>query len=209
MMMISHRFIPAACVLVAAALVPTIIHSYSAEVHDDGLTTAAIPTVLAGFASMPSERAATWGKRRFDSDDWTERVYSAANGDRFRLTVVRSLDPKSVYHHPELAVAYRTGFVGEEIRRFEARPDVPVHVLKPGSGVRAAAMYVLHYDTRFVDNPITFQIRAAGELLFSRRRPMTLFFLFNEGPRAGGDAGEPAGATLLFEAIEAFLNQRN
>jgi hypothetical protein len=208
-MMVSHRFIPAACVLVAAALVPTIIHSYSADVHDDGLSTAAIPTLLAGFDSAPSERAATWGKRRFDSDDWIERVYRGANGERFRLTVVRSLDPKSVYHHPELAVAYRTGFVGEEIRRFEARPDLPVHVLKPAPGVRAAAMYVLHYDTRFVDNPIAFQIRAAGELLFSRRRPMTLFFVFNESPQSGGDAKEPAGAMLLLEAIEAFLNQPN
>ena len=206
-MTISHRFIPAACVLLAAALVPTIIHSYSAEVHDDGLTSAAIPTILAGFASVPSERAAAWGKRRFDSDDWTERVYSGANGDRFRLTVVRSLDPKSVYHHPELAVAYRTGFVGEEIRRFEARSDVPVHVLKPAPGVSAEAMYVLHYDTRFVDNPITFQIRAAGELLFSRRRPMTLFFLFNDSPQPGRDAEVSAGATLLLAAIEAFVNQ--
>lgn len=208
-MMVSHRFIPAACVLVAAALVPTIIHSYSADVHDDGLSTAAIPTLLAGFDSVPSERAATWGKRRFDSDDWIERVYRGANGETYRLTVVRSLDPKSVYHHPELAVAYRTGFVGEEIRRFEARPDIPVHVLKPAPGVRAGAMYVLHYHTRFVDNPIAFQIRAAGELLFSRRRPMTLFFVFNESPQPGGGAKESAGAMLLLEAIEAFLNQPN
>ncbi len=206
-MTISHRFVPAACVLIAAALVPTIIHSYSAGAHDDGLKAAAIPPVLAGFDSVPSDRAATWGKRRFDSDDWTERVYRTTSGEELKLTVVRSFDPKSVYHHPELAVAYRTSFGGEEVRRFDARPDVPVHVLKPGAGVRASAMYVLHYDTRFVDNPIAFQIRAAGELLFSKRRPMTLFFLLNESRRSDEQSRGSAEAALMFAAIDAFLDQ--
>jgi hypothetical protein len=203
--MISHRFIPVVCLLLAAALVPTIIHSYSGAAHDDRRTTAAIPAVLVGHDSAPSDRAATWGKRRFDSDDWTERMYRDVAGQEFRLTVVRSYDPKSVYHHPELAVAYRTSFVGEEVIRMAERPEIPVHVLKPGPGVGASAMYVLHYDTRFVDNPIAFQIRAAGELLFSKRRPMTLFFLFNESARADGGRSTEAG--LMFAAIDAFLNQ--
>jgi hypothetical protein len=202
--MISHRFIPAVCLLLAAALVPTIIHSYSGAAHDDRRTTAAIPAGLVGHDSVPSERAATWGKRRFDSDDWTERVYSAVGGQKVRLTVVRSYDPKSVYHHPELAVAYRTSFVGEDVIRMDERPEIPVHVLKPGPGVDARAMYVLHYDTRFVDNPIAFQIRAAGELLFSKRRPMTLFFVFNENARA---VDRQAESELMFAAIDAFLNQ--
>jgi hypothetical protein len=204
---ISHRFLPVVCLLLAAAIVPTIIHSYSGATHDDRRTTAAIPAVLVGHDSVPSERAATWGKRRFDSDDWTERVYSGASGQKLRLTVVRSLDPKSVYHHPELAVAYRTSFVGEDVIRMSERPEVPVHVLKPGPGVDASAMYVLHYDTRFVDNPIAFQIRAAGELLFSKRRPMTLFFLLNESASAGDAGRASAEAGFLFAAIDAFLNQ--
>ena len=206
-MKISHRFIPVVCLLVAAALVPTMIHSYSGTELDDRRTTTAIPTVLGGYDSLPSERAATWGKRRFDSDDWMERVYRTAAGEEIRLTVVRSYDPKSVYHHPELAVAYRTSFVGEDVRRLDARPEIPLHVLKPGPGVRARAMYVLHYDTRFVDNPIAFQIRAAGELLFSRRRPMTLFFLFNETPRADEPVEGSPDAALMVEAIDAFLSQ--
>jgi hypothetical protein len=206
-MNISHRYIPVACLLVAAALVPTIIHSYSGADLDDRRTTAAIPPVLGGYDSRPSDRAATWGKRRFDSDDWTERIYRTAAGEEIRLTVVRSYDPKSVYHHPELAVAYRTSFVGEEVRRLDARPEVPVHVLTPGPGVMARAMYVLHYDTRFVDNPIAFQIRAAGELLFSGRRPMTLFFLFNESPRSADRIEGSPDAAVMFEAIDAFLKQ--
>jgi hypothetical protein len=121
--------------------------------------------------------------------------------------VVRSYDPKSVYHHPELAVAYRTSFVGEDVIVMDERPEVPVHVLKPGPGVGASAMYVLHYDTRFIDNPIAFQIRAAGELLFSKRRPMTLFFLLNENAGTDDAGGASAEAEFLFAAIDAFLNQ--
>jgi hypothetical protein len=206
-MTVSYRFFPAVCLLLAGALVPTIIHSYSGAAFDDRRTTAAIPSVLAGFDSAPSGRDETWGKRRFDSDDWTEREYRNIGGEKLRLTVVRSYDPKSVYHHPELAVAYRTSFVGEEVRRFEPRPDIPVHVLKPGPGVGASAMYVLHYDTRFVDNPIAFQIRAAGELLFSKRRPMTLFFLFDEQANADARVQDATQAGLLFAAIDGFLNQ--
>jgi hypothetical protein len=206
-MTVSYRFLPAVCLLLAGALVPTIIHSYSGAAFDDRRTTAAIPSVLAGFDSAPSDRDETWGKRRFDSDDWTEREYRNIGGEKLRLTVVRSYDPKSVYHHPELAVAYRTSFVGEEVRRFEPRPDIPVHVLKPGPGVGASAMYVLHYDTRFVDNPIAFQIRAAGELLFSKRRPMTLFFLFDEQANADVRVQDATQAGLMFAAIDGFLNQ--
>ena len=90
--MISHRFVPVVCLLLAAALVPTIIHSYSGAAHDDRRTTAAIPAVLVGHDSVPSDRAATWGKRRFDSDDWTERVYSNVAGQKLRFSVALTLD---------------------------------------------------------------------------------------------------------------------
>src|SRR5688572_467043 len=132
--MISSRFMPVACALIAIALVPTLIHSYAGAVEVDGRTTAGIPAFLAGFTSTDAGRNATWGKRRFDSDDWSERTYR--NGvDAVRLTVVRSYDSKSLYHHPELAVAYPTSFPEEETRRFTVRPEIPVHVLTPGEGV--------------------------------------------------------------------------
>jgi hypothetical protein len=204
--MISLRYVPVTCVLLALSLVPTIIHSYSTGSVDDGRRTADLPGILAGMTSTPSERNAGWGKRRFDSDDWTERDYRAQTGATVRLTVVRSDDAKTLYHHPELAVAYGTSFVGEDVERFPQRPEVPVHVLKPGPGVTARAMYVLHYDTRFIDAPIPFQVRTAGELLFSRRKPMTLFFALDKQPRESTVA-QSSSATLLFAAVDAFLNK--
>lgn len=191
--------------MLALALVPTIIHSYSNAADDDGRRTAAIPAELAGYTSRPSDRHATWGQRRFDSHDWVEREYrDGARAHQVKLTVVRSYDAKSVYHHPELAVAYGVSFVGEQIMRLPQRPDVPLHVLKPSPGVSASAAYVLHYDTRFVENPIAFQIRTAGELLVGRRKPMTLFFA--QSPNAAGEQWDQApAAAVLLAAVDAFL----
>ena len=201
--MISLRFVPVTCVLLALAVVPTIIHSYSSGPVDDGWRASQVPGVLAGMPSAPSSRNAGWGKRRFDSDDWIEREYRGASGGHLTLTIVRTHDAKAVYHHPELAVAYGTAFVGEDVVRFPQREDVPVHVLTPGPGVTAAGLYVLHYDSRFIEDPIPFQIRTAGELLFSRRRPMTLFFVLDKTMRERA-INESSALTLLLAAVDAF-----
>jgi hypothetical protein len=198
--MISSRFVPAICALFALALVPTLLHSYSDTVVDDGRSVTAIDERLGSLVSVPSDRNPTWGKRRFDSDEWIERIYSGGDvKGHLRLTVVRTFDAKSVYHHPELAVAYGTSFTGSEIRHFPERPEIPVHVLRSAQGVPSAAMYVLHYDDRYVANPIAFQLRLAGELLVSRRKPMTLFFIVDE---RGSNVA--ARTQLLFTALDSF-----
>ena len=203
--MISFRYVPAIAALLVLPLVPTIIHSYGTDgAPADGRSAAAISPFLGGYTSVPTGRNATWAMRRFASDDWMAREYvDPSTGEAVSLTVVRTLDAKSVYHHPELAIEDEVSFVGEETRRFPERPDVPVHVLQPGPGVRGAALYALHYDDGFVENPIAFQIRAAGELLFSRRQPMTLFFVF--GASVPESSSSPAMLRVLFAAIDNFL----
>ena len=206
--MICRRYVPAACVLVALALVPTLIHSYSDERVADGRSAASLPSILDGRTSTPTNRSATWGKRRFDSDDWVERVYSKpGRRDDLRLTVVRSYDAKALYHHPELAVTYGTSFAGEETLRLETRPDIPLHFLKPDVAGRARAVYALHYEDAFIEDPIVFQLKNAGELLFRRRQPLTLFFVTD----AEADAAEPIdqwpAVPLLMSAIDAFLGR--
>jgi hypothetical protein len=204
--MISSRFMPLTCLIVGLALVPTLIHSYVGATVADGLATADIPESLSGFTARPSDRDATWGKRRFDSDDWIERRYTSS-GDEVVLTVVRSYDLKKLYHHPELAVAYGTPFVEHDTVRFARNPSIPVHVLRTGRGSSALAVYVLHYDGRFVENPISFQIRTAGELLFTGRKPMTLFFARDPAIVEGADPQGTAAAALLFSAIDRFIAQ--
>ena len=125
--MISTRFLPIVCGLVAVTLVPTLIHSYADSSIRDGRTTASDPDGACRLRWCASGRNATWGQRRFESDDWTQRVYRSG-GDEVKLTVVRSDDAKALYHHPELAVTEST-LAGTERRRFAQRPDVPVYVL--------------------------------------------------------------------------------
>lgn len=201
--MISPRFAPAVCILAGLALIPTLIHSYAGVRVDDGRSTAAIPATLAGFTSTPSGRNASWGRRRFDSDDWTERRYHAGAAD-VTLTVVRSDDLKALYHHPELAVAYREDLPHYTTRRFAANPDIPVHVLQSDPAGRAVALYVLRYGNRYVEHPIRFQMRTALELLLSGRQPMTLFFAQQERVREGADPETLPLAAVLFAAIEHF-----
>lgn len=202
--MIATRYLPVICVVVGVALVPTLIHSYSSSGAAPALPLSeAIPSSLASYRATPTDRHPRWGQRRFETDDWFERNYAAEGGGTVRLTVVRTYDAKTVYHHPELAVAYGTSFVGEEIVYPAERPDMPVHVLKPAAGVASTARYVLHYDGRFVENPLIFQIRAAVEMLFSRRKPMTLLFAYEAAPTTTS-SGSTAAQNVLLAAVEAL-----
>jgi hypothetical protein len=201
---ISSRFVPAVCVLVAVALIPTYIHSYAASTVQDGRTTASIPGSLAQYQGTTSGRNATWGKRRFDSNDWTERIYRSS-GDEVKLSVIRSFDPKTLYHHPELAVSYGPSWVNTEVRRLARRPDIPVHVLYTDVSDRTLGLYALHYGDAFVSDPIRFQFRTAAELLFSGRRAMTLFFLTDENVAPGIDIDNLPSIELFFDAIEHFV----
>jgi hypothetical protein len=202
--MMSSRYAPAVCVALVVALIPTIIHSYAGMVVTDGLTASAVPPVLGAYASTPTDRSADWGERRFDSHDWFERRYRSATDDVV-LTVIRSYDLKALYHHPELAVAYHfASFSTARVATLTQYPDMPVHVLSNGD-TGPIGLYVLHYDGRFIADPIRFQIRAAGELLFTGRRAMTLFFVRDESVPTGADPLDLPAAELLVSAVRQFV----
>ena len=201
--MISTRYAPAVCALIALALVPTIIHSYTHTVAKDGLVTAAIPLSLNGAPSSPTEHDAAWGQRRFDSFDWTERRYRLADGDVL-LTVLRSYDLKKLYHHPELDIAYGTGYLHYDVERLDTKRDLPLHVLRDSDGT-STAVYVLHYGEGFVENPIAFQVRAAGQLLFSPRQAMTLLFARDLQSTKDKPLARYPSTRVLLSAIDAFL----
>ena len=206
--MMAGRYLPILSALLAAALVPTVIHSYAGMKVDDGRTAARIPSALAGFTSAPTDRRDDWGKRRFESDDWFERKYVSGR-DEVVLTVVRSYDMKRLYHHPELAVAYGTPFTDHETVRFPERPDIPIHVLRTELVERqAVGLYALHYGNRFIDAPIWFQLRTAGELLVSGRRPMTLFFANDLSVPEEANVAKLPSRSLLLAAIETFTSGR-
>jgi len=201
--MLSSRYAPAVVVALLVSLVPTIIHSYVGLVVTDGRATSAIPTTLLAYTSAPTKRPANWGASHFDSQDWFERQY-VSGSDSVVLTVVRSYDLKALYHHPELAVAYRFANFDRHTTQAPAdRPDMPVHILTSNES-SAVGLYVLHYDGRFIAEPIRFQLRTAGELLFTGRKAMTLFFVRDDSAAEGVTPLELPAARLLFEAVDRF-----
>jgi hypothetical protein len=203
---ISTRFAPAVIVLVALALVPTVIHSYVGRLASDDFRTTAIPARLEDEIGTATNRRPQWGMVQFGAVDWIERSY----GTRHDLTlfVGRSFDAKRLYHHPELAVAYGDSYRPATVVRFPARPDVPVHVLRHETDSTRASMYALLYDGQFVENPIRFQLENSLELLFSSRRPMTLFFVRDMGRGVSNSIERSDAARLLLAAISNFESQR-
>jgi hypothetical protein len=205
--MISTRYAPAVIVLLTAALIPTVIHSYVDRPHDDGLSTIAIPAALAGEIGVPSGRDAQWGQRWLDTFDWFERRYGGRQDTR--LFVGRSYDAKRLYHHPELVIAYGQNFGTRSVQRLAARPDVPVHVLRGrDSNATALALYALRYDDRYIDNPVLFQLRTSLQLLVTKRKPMTIFFVRQQLPSTDAPIEGSLAEQLLFEALAAFEGQQ-
>ena len=205
--MVSTRYAPIVCLLLAAALVPTVIHSYASIREDDGRLTTSVPATLQGFVSTPSSRDQGWGGRRFDSHDWNERRYtSGSNG--VLLTIVRSYDLKKLYHHPELDIAYGTAFTSQQVVRLSDRPDMPIHVLRGTGDTAVSGAYVLEYEGGFIADPVRFQLRAVGEMLFRGRRPMTVFFARDLESHEPTQPAETLPSVMLARAAaDAFAKQ--
>ena len=203
--MISTRFLAPISLLLAVAAIPTVIHSYRDSNVHDGRTARAIPLTLAGEAGVPTKRRPGWAEDRFSATDWTERRYGTPE---VKLFVGRSFDPKRLYHHPELAVDYGPSYRDGGIVRLSARPDVPFHTLiSSGDNRGRVAIYALHADHGYIEDPIRFQLRSAFQMLFSGRTPMTLFFAAQDLPPERPVETSRA-ATLLLAAIAAFEAQR-
>ena len=200
--MVSTRFAPAVAALLMLALVPTVLHSYMKGAIDDGRAVAGIPTYLAGMQGVSSDRRAEWMRTQFESTDFIDRRYA----QDLTLVVVRSLNAKTLYHHPELALAYGDSYSARQVVRFPQRADVPVHVLVGDNNQRLVSMYVMSYDDRFVEDPIKFQFQTALKLLVSRRRPMTLFYVKDRAAQ-GQIAESSRAASLLLAAVDTFKGQ--
>jgi hypothetical protein len=204
--MISARYAVHTIVLLGLALVPTTIHTYRGVIGTDGLTTRAIPAVLAGMESTATARKAAWVKNTLDSDDWVERVYRVGPEDVV-LFAGRSYDAKRLYHHPELALLRGVETSPNGVARAADRPDVPLHVLRTAKdNRRGIAVYALLYDRRFVESPVLFQLRTSAELLVTGRKPMTLFMARDLAGNPAKIDAAPATRVLL-AAIASFESQ--
>lgn len=199
--MIATTYTRSVIVLLCLAGLPTLRQVTVGAELDDGLRAVAVPMRLAGVDGAPTTRQPSWVERRFASTDFIERTYGTT-----RLFVVRSFDFTSLYHHPELAVTYRTGAVYDGVKVLgEGQSRVPVHFVRPSSGARGFGGYVLLYGRqRLVERPYWFHVALTGELLLRRRAPMTLFFVYDDSAPPDATAEDAACIPLLLEAVRAF-----
>lgn len=195
--MISTRLAPAAAFLLLLALLPTVLHSYRGVFHDDGIRPAQVPAVLDGLPSTPEARRGNWGQRHFGTEEWFDRWYGA--GHRLRLTVVRTYDPKTVFHHPELAISYPQAMLGPA-EQAHLPAGEPVRVLRGTDQSRDLVAYVLIVDGQAIADPYIEQARLALRMLVGGRRPMTLVYAQDRDPPAVPLAQQPA-VTLLASAL--------
>ena len=195
--MISTRWAPATLLVLALALVPTVLHTYRGVFYDDGIRPKQVPAVLDGLPSQPEPRRDTWGQRRFGTDEWIDRWYGTSQ--RLRLTVVRTYDAKAVYHHPELAISYPEALLGPA--SLERLPGgEPVFVLRGMDQSRDLVAYALVADGRVIENPYLAQLQLALRMLVGGRRPMTLVYVQDRNPPALPFERQPAIA-LLTQAL--------
>jgi len=204
--MISSRYALPAAMLLAAVLIPTVIHNYIGAKADDGLMTSVIPGAMVEFTSTAGTRPSSWGQATFDSDDWLEREYRHPDGRAIRLFIARSYDAKKVYHHPELAIVHGVDLESEGSIRLPEHGDIPLHILRGRTG-NGLAIYALLYRDTFVENPVLFQLQTSLELLAGARRQMTLFFVYDGKATAATPLERSTAAELLYAAIDAFKSQ--
>jgi hypothetical protein len=195
---IAPRYLPATAVLLAFALAPTILHSYVGMKASDGKTSAIIPRNLHGMEGIDTGRSARWVNDQYQAADFIERRY----GSDVTLFVARSYDPKRLYHHPEIGVAYGRRFEPAYVAHVSTtRGPIPVHMLIGEDGL---ACYALLYDDEFVESPFRFEAAHIFTTLIGPAREMTLFFA---GGSAAAKPTESAAVGILVAAIESFVSQ--
>ncbi len=203
--MISRRYLGPLVVLLAIALVPTVIHQYLGLDEDDGRHLSAVPERLAGLAGRPTDRRKAYGRAVFGAYEWFEREY-LGGGRQVRLFAARGFDQKRLYHHPEIALSRGVDLAPPQLVTLPGDPPLQVHLMWEKDG-RGLAAYVLLYGDRSIADPVANQLRHAVWQLFHPRRPMTLFYVSDaHQPRRAGFENSLA-AKVLREAVNAFLDQ--
>ena len=201
--MISPRFLLPTGLLLALALVPTVIHHYVATTSHDGLTAGAVNGPFSNYTVESTDRREKWVAQTFASKDWLENRYTGATGEQVLLFVARSYDLKRLYHHPEIGLLRGVDLEREALVSAASMPNIPVHFMRERDGTGAAA-YVMLYDGEFVANPITMQLKSSLEMLFSASKPLTLFFVYDRNLQGKAEFDTSPAAHVLAEAVNRF-----
>lgn len=193
-------------VLLALTLLPVVVHSYFGFRTDD----CAHPDVILGgcyAASADDGRRAAWMKETLDAESWCEgTIPTDLPGVNLDVRIVRSYDPKKLYHNPELAFMRGYSVKSKGIDLMEAGLEkIPIHRLHfdPDRGSVFGA-YLMVYNSKPVANPYTSQVLSFLPQLLSGSRPMTLYFVSGAAAPGALEPIKRAGIQWLVQSWQRY-----
>jgi len=194
---VSRRYVPHLLVVMAPTLMAVLVHSYKGLSVDDCRQ----PLVLFLNDDHTAARAArdAWMRETFHATEWAEGSFTTEGreGD-FGFVIIRSYDPKKLYHRPEHRLAKVTAARRTIESVTSGAETLPIHVIEYRQGEQPQmAAYLLVYNSRPVANPYWAQLAAIPGQLLTGARPMTLFFI------SGG--GAPVERTAIKDRAKMWL----
>jgi hypothetical protein len=206
----SARYVPHVAVVVTLSAVLVLLQAHGRYNRDRCENVAALfPVAAAPYDdgdSKAERRRRVHERAAGESGRWSEGSVEVAPGLRLNYTIVRSFNPRRVYHQPgrNLATDVRTRH--ESIERIEDDGrSVALHRIQFETGGRrgdkeVVAAYLLVHRGEAVASPILTQLRGAVSQFVSGRRPMTRYLVFARVPPARRAEAEQATRVWLLEA---------
>jgi hypothetical protein len=181
MIRVSTRYAPHVLVLLGLVAIPTWLHHAGRFEVDDCADPGALLRQVDG--SWPDAVVADRYTRIWGEGNWSHGSARLPSGaGRLEYVIVRSFDPKALYHVPESSVMSQRA----DERRLEMLRDgdstLPAQYLvarptNPSDRRASLAAYLLVYNGKAVSNPYWEQLVTAPLQFVTGRRPMWLFFV--------------------------------
>jgi hypothetical protein len=185
---VSWRFVPHVAILAILVAIPSLLHSRGTYLYSD----CDHPELLRPLLRQPymddvieaDRRHANLERAAGEHGDWVEGSWLADNGLRVHWHMVRSFDPKGIYHRPQRQLL--EGGSLQDVRVAAVEVDgqsIPVHWNDYEYGLsrereRVYAAFLLVYGGRAVAHPILRHLSTAPIQLVRGRWPMTRYFAF-------------------------------
>lgn len=203
MITLSRRYLLPLSACLFAALVPVTIHSYLNFDRDDCADASAL---FVTHAADPKRNAL--GREQFQSFQMSDGNF-IKDGVQFDYSVVRSYDPKRLYHRPENTLVRHDAIVERRGIDWVQTPsgELPIHRAYYDNTNRTIVVsYLLVFRSAPVANPYWPHVSAAPIEVFTGRRPMTLFFIKAEAWPGATHEAEKAEREWLVSAWQAYRN---
>jgi hypothetical protein len=205
---LSSRYVPHIVVILVLAGIPTLLHSWGRfEVEDCANPAALLVVPQAGARRSEGWANARWLERASPTRQWVEgRIPIEGTALSLETVIVRSYDPKILYHQPELALVRQARSEHANVEWFEhAGERLPIHWPEYDSEPAAVvAAYVLVYRGRPVANPYLAQLLAAPLQVVTGRSPMTLLFVRGAVPVGRRELSESLARKWLASAWDQY-----